>query len=118
VARAIAFVPDLLFGSNLLGALQAGGHETVLVSGASDLQAALSGADVLIVDLTAESGERIELVRPALGPGLPRTLGFFAHVEKDVRSQAEAAGFDLVVPRSRMARAAAELVSQLAESGA
>jgi hypothetical protein len=31
-----------------------------------------------------------------------------------VRAEAEQAGFELVVPRSRMARAGAELVSELA----
>jgi hypothetical protein len=116
VARVVAFVPDLLFGSNLLGQLQAGGHEVTLVSGPAQLAEALTGAEVLIVDLTAEPAERIAQARDALAPGPPRTVGFFAHVEKDVRTQAEAAGFDLVVPRSRMARAAAELVSPRAEN--
>ncbi len=114
MARAVAFVPDLLFGSNVVGALRAGGHDPVLVSSADDLVGALAGADVLIVDLTAEPQARIELAAPALGRGSPRTLAFFSHVERDVRDDAEQAGFDLVVPRSRMARAAAELVSQLA----
>ena len=38
------------------------------------------------------------------------TLGFYSHVEQDVRRAAEAAGFTRVVPRSRMAREAAALV--------
>lgn len=116
MARAVVFVPDLLFGSNVLGALQAGGHDPVLVSDPADLAGTLQGADVLIVDLTVEPEARIEFVRPALGPQPPRTLGFFSHVEHDVRSQAEQAGFDVVVPRSRMARSAAELVSELARA--
>jgi hypothetical protein len=117
VARAIAFVPDLLFGSNVVGALRAGGHDPVLVSSESQLPGALAQtADVLVVDLTADPDQRIELVRGALGPQGPRTLAFYSHVEHDVRAQAQEAGFDLVVPRSRMARAAAELVSQLAAS--
>ena len=111
MARAVAFVPDLLFGSNVVGMLQAGGHDPVLVSSAADLAGALDGADVLVVDLTADAAERIALVQ-ALG-GRPPTLAFYAHVEHDVRAQAQTAGFDLVVPRSRMARAGAELVSQL-----
>ncbi len=118
VARTVAFVPDLLFGSNLLGALQAGGHDPVLVSAADDLDGAVAGADVLIVDLTADPELRLAAAQPFLGPERPRTLAVFAHVERDVRLQAEQAGFDLVVPRSRMARAAAELVTELAESGA
>jgi hypothetical protein len=42
-----------------------------------------------------------------------RTLGFFAHVQPEVRDRALAAGFDQVVPRSRMAREGAELVGRL-----
>ncbi len=113
MARAVAYVPDLLFGSNVVGALQAGGHEPVLVSSADQLAGALVGADVLIVDLTADSHARIEIVG-ALGAKRPPTLAFFSHVEHEVRAEAERAGFDLVVPRSRMARAGAELVSELA----
>jgi CheY-like chemotaxis protein len=111
VARAVAFIPDLLFGSNVVGMLQAGGHEPVLVSNAADLAGALDGADVLIVDLTADAGERIAAVNAL--PERPPTLAFYAHVEDQVRAQARAAGFDLVVPRSRMARAGAELVGEL-----
>ena len=50
------------------------------------------------------------------GGELPGTkvLGFYSHVEQDVRRRAEEAGFDLVVPRSRMAREGAELVGRLA----
>ena len=44
--------------------------------------------------------------------GLPR-LGFYSHVEQDVRQRAEAAGFERVVPRSRMAREAAALVESM-----
>ena len=118
MARVVAFIPDLLFGSNVVGALQAGGHEVALVSRDEDLGGAVSDADVLVVDLTAEAPARIEAARSALSAaaaaaGRPRSLAFFAHVEKNVREDAEAAGFDLVVPRSRMARAGAELVDQL-----
>jgi hypothetical protein len=114
VARAVAFIPDLLFGSNVVGALQAGGHDPVLVSVAEDLAGTLAGADVLIVDLTADVDARIEVVKPALGEGPPRTLAFFSHVEAEVRAAAQRAGFDLVVPRSRMARTASALVDELA----
>jgi hypothetical protein len=42
-----------------------------------------------------------------------RTLGFFAHVQPEVRERALNAGFDLVVPRSRMAREGPVLVDGL-----
>jgi hypothetical protein len=42
------------------------------------------------------------------------TLAFYSHVEADVKTAAEEAGFDLVVPRSRIAReGAAVLVDRL-----
>jgi hypothetical protein len=113
VARVVAFVPDLLFGSNVLGALQAAGHDAVIVGGEAALRDALSGADVLVVDLTTDAQARIEASAPALGPGRPRTLAFYSHVETDVRARAQEAGFDQVVPRSRMARAGADLVTDL-----
>ena len=118
MARVVAFIPDLLFGSNVLGALRAAGHDPVLVGDPESLRSELPWADALVVDLTADAGERIELVGAiALGAGL-KTLAFYSHVESDVRAQAEQAGFDLVVPRSRMAREGPSLVARLLESGA
>ena len=100
MARVALLCPDLLFGSKLQGALRAAGHEPV---------AAGEDADVLVVDLTDEPDARIE---QSAGGTIPR-LGFYSHVEQDVRRRAEDAGFDLVVPRSRMAREAAALVEAL-----
>jgi hypothetical protein len=111
VARVLAFVPDLLFGSNVVGMLQAGGHEPVLVGDGEALAREAAGADALVLDLTAEVPERIELAREL---GL-RTLAFYSHVEADVRRDAQQAGFDMVVPRSRMAREGAVLIDHLLE---
>jgi hypothetical protein len=110
VARVVVFVPDLLFGSNVTAAVQAAGHEPVLAADVDRVGRELPGAELLIVDLTADAGERIEQVRTLADT--PR-LAFYSHVEADVRAAAEQAGFDLVVPRSRMAREGAELVSRL-----
>lgn len=109
MARVAAFIPDLLFGSRVVAALQADGHEVALTGDADGLGRELRSADVLIVDLTADPDERITLTRSASVP----TLAFYSHVEADVRDAAEAAGFDLVVPRSRMAREGAALVERL-----
>jgi hypothetical protein len=111
MARVAAFVPDLLFGSNVLGSLTAAGHEALLISDPAD--GAVAEADVLVVDLTVDAAARIERVAAVRRPGL-RTLAFYAHVETDVRALAESAGFDLVIPRSRMAREGAALVSRVA----
>jgi hypothetical protein len=118
MARVVAFIPDLLFGSNVVGALQAGGHEPVLVSDAYAVRRELPDAQVLVVDLTADARERLERLEQLDGipGGAVRTLAFYSHVEVDVRTQAERAGFDMVVPRSRMAREGASLVDRLVES--
>jgi hypothetical protein len=97
VARVALLCPDLLFGSKVMGALRAAGHEVVRPDEESD---------VLVVDLTADAESRLDAVRAA---GVP-TLGFYAHVEQDVRRLAEEAGITRVVPRSRMAREGPALV--------
>jgi hypothetical protein len=115
VARVVAFIPDLLFGSNVVGAMHAGGHEPVLVSDQDGLRRELPGADALIVDLTADAGQRLEQIG-AIPRENVRTLAFYSHVETDVRAAAEQAGIDLVVPRSRMAREGASLITRLLET--
>jgi nucleoside-diphosphate-sugar epimerase len=113
VAHIVAFVPDLLFGSNVVGALQAAGHEVQLVSALSPE----TDADLVVIDLTAEPDARIAAAEQALKPETPK-LAFYSHVEADVRAKAVEAGFDLVVPRSRMAREGAALVDQLLQPSA
>ena len=110
-------IPDLLFGSNVLGALRSAGHDPVLVPDAGSLARELSGARVLVVDLTADAAERLKWIE-AIPRDTVKTLAFYSHVEADVRTQAEQAGFDLVVPRSRMAREGPTLVARLLETGA
>ena len=113
MARVVAFIPDLLFGSNVVGALGAAGHETVLVSDAEAARRELPGAQALVVDLTAEAAARIEHVSALIGSPEVKSLAFYSHVEHDVRTQAEQAGFDLVIPRSRMAREGAAVLARL-----
>ena len=45
--------------------------------------------------------------------GATRTLGVYSHVDADTKRRADAAGFDLVVPRSRLAREGPALVERL-----
>jgi CheY-like chemotaxis protein len=111
--RVVAVFDDLLLGSNVLGWLQAGGHDPHLASADT---AAPEGAAVMIVDLSAASFDGVELVerlREAGRLGETRTLGVYSHVEAETRRRADAAGFDLVVPRSRLAREGAALVDRL-----
>jgi DNA-binding response OmpR family regulator len=114
VARVALLCPDLLFGSKVEGALRAAGHEVSMHADPESARAAAGDAELLVVDLTVPETEGPELVGSlrAAGENVP-TLGFYSHVEQDVRERAEQAGFDRVVPRSRMAREGAALVGAL-----
>jgi CheY-like chemotaxis protein len=114
--RVLALIPDLLFGSRVQATLLAAGYEVELVSEPGSLEGRLEDVSVLVVDLTDEQLEGPTLVERLAENGslqATRTLGFYAHVDAHVRERAEQAGFDRVVPRSRMAREGAELVTQL-----
>jgi hypothetical protein len=104
VARVVAIAPDLFFASKIDATLKEAGHEVSIVAAGS----APDQADVVIVDLDHATPD----VAPA---GVPR-LGFYSHTDVDTRRRAEEAGFDLVVPRSRMAREMPELVASLVRS--
>lgn len=118
MARVVALIPDLLFGSQVQGALTAAGHEVELVGDADRTRERLAGTPaVLVVDLVDEDLHGATLVESLAVEGLlerTRTLGFYSHVDVRAREHAEQAGFDLVIPRSRMAREGAELVRRLA----
>ena len=116
MARVAALIPDLLFGSKVQAALQAAGHEVDLVSGDVQVWDEVGGIDLLVVDLTSSDVDGVELFETLASGGelhAVRSLGFFAHVQPEVRARALAAGFDQVVPRSRMAREGAQLVDAL-----
>jgi CheY-like chemotaxis protein len=117
VARVAALIPDLLFGSKVKGLLEQAGHEVDLV--ASGLQAwdDVSGVDVLVVDLAGPDVDAVALLETlAAGGDIEgvRTLATYSHVDAETRRRAIDAGFDLVVPRSRMMREGADLLGRLA----
>jgi DNA-binding NarL/FixJ family response regulator len=122
MARVLALVPDLLFGSRLQGSLQGAGHELELIGEPARVAGRLKDeprVTVLIVDLTSDDLDGAGLVRSLSAAGTlagVRTLGFYSHVDTETRAGAEAAGFDMVVPRSRMAREAADLLTRLAQA--
>ncbi len=98
MARVALHSPDLLFSSKVEGALRAAGHDVVRDG----------EGEVAVVDLTL--GEV-----PAPPGGVP-TVGYYLHTDQDTRQRAEAAGYRLVVPRSRMNREAVQLVERLLEA--
>ena len=127
MARVLALTRDLLFGSQVQGALALAGNEVELVGDESRLRELLAAdraepdraaADVLVVDLTDGELDGAGIVQSLAAEealGELRSLGFYSHVDASMRERAERAGFDLVVPRSRMAREGPALVAGLLE---
>ena len=104
MARVVAVAPDLLLGSKIEATLGAAGHEVTLSPALAG--APLDDADLLVADLDAESPEAL------VGLGVP-VLGYYSHVNAETKRAADAAGVDLAVPRSRMARELPQLVERL-----
>jgi hypothetical protein len=109
VARVIAISSDLLLGSKVEGMLRAAGHEVTMAPGLTD--ASREGADLIVADLDAEDATAL------VGHGIP-VLGYYSHVDVETKQAAEAAGVDLVVPRSRMVRELVSLAAGLLDSDA
>jgi DNA-binding NarL/FixJ family response regulator len=121
MARVVALTADLLFGSRIEGDLTVAGNDVELIPDETRLRARLTeagkpAADVLVVDLVDEDLQGAALVESLTAEGMlgqMRTLGFYSHVDTQARERAEQAGFDLVIPRSRMAREGAGLLKRL-----
>jgi DNA-binding response OmpR family regulator len=110
VARVLALAPDLFFASKIKETLTAAEHEVRLASSVDSALAGAGAADLLIVDLDVDGLDPATLVTGVAGKPL---LGFYSHVDTEARDRASGAGFDLVVPRSRMAREMPALVEGL-----
>ncbi len=104
MARVLAVASDLLLGSKVEATLTAAGHEVTLVP--SLAEATLGEAELVVADLDVESPEALA------GLGVP-VLGYYSHVNVETKRLADAAGIDLAVPRSRMARELPQLVEGL-----
>ncbi len=126
MARVLALTRDLLFGSQVQGALTVAGYDVELLADDALLKGRLgdstdgdgenASADVLVVDLTDPDLDGASIVEALLATGQlgsMRTLGFYSHVDSATRERAQRAGFDVIVARSRMAREGVELVAGL-----
>lgn len=107
MARVVSVVEDLMLASRVDGALTAAGHNVIL---ARSVEAVPAGeAELIVADLDVADPEALA------GLGVP-VLGYYSHVDTETRAAAEAAGLDLVVPRSRMSRELPELAERLLSS--
>ena len=106
MAQIVSIAEDLMLASRVDVMLTGAGHHVILAR--SLQEASLDGADLIVADLEVEKPEALA------GLGVP-VLGYYSHVDADTKKAADAAGLDLAVPRSRMARELPDLVSRLLE---
>jgi hypothetical protein len=107
VARVLSISADLMLGSKVQETLGAAGHE--VVSAPALEETTWDGIDLIVADLDVENPEAL------VGLGMP-VLGYYSHVDVETKEAAEAAGVDLVVPRSRMARELPDLAKRLLDA--
>jgi hypothetical protein len=102
MARIEALVQDLMLASRVRTSLEAAGHE---VEQDSDVPDELDGIDLVVADLDAVGPEQLSELRVPV-------IGFYSHVDVEMKKRAEEAGLTIAVPRSRMARELPELVDR------
>ena len=103
MARVIALSADLLLGSKVEAMLKAAGHEVTLAPAPPEAPVT---AELIVADLdSADPRALVDL-------GIP-VLGYYSHVNTETKKAADAAGIDLAIPRSRMARELPALAEKL-----
>lgn len=119
----IAYVADLLFQSRIEGVARALAQDVRVCRDARSASATLSEAvaadraAAVIVDMSADQGEPLELLRTARGlsPEI-RCIAFVSHVRDDLMAAARDAGADEVLSRSAFAAQLPDLLRQLADA--
>ena len=111
MARVVAHLPDLLFGSKVHAMLAGAGRDVTVAATVRDAVARLDGAELFVADLCEDAAARIAAATGHLDD--VKALAFYLHTDVQTRTRALGAGFDVVVPRSRMAREGAALVDGL-----
>lgn len=118
MAKVLAVAPDLFFASKIEATLLHAGHELEIVDDLKQMKAKVRDTDIIIVDLACgnfTAGQVADELERA-GSATKPILAFYSHIDADNRFAAERAGFDMVVPRSRMAREMAQLVDNLVDT--
>jgi len=108
MAEVLAVVDDLFFAAKILETAQRLGVPLTLIRSPEELltQARAHTPRLVIFDLNAEGCRPIEGIRrlradPAFHP--VATLGFFSHVQQDLKTTAAEAGCGRILPRSAFA---------------
>jgi CheY-like chemotaxis protein len=113
----LALVDDLFFLAKIQETARIVGIEvqTVQVADLAERLAANAGCG-LVVDLNHRSGnipELIRLLKSNLTTAAVPVVGFLSHVQAELAASARAAGCDMVLPRSVLAKQLPDLLAKL-----
>lgn len=117
VARVLALVDDLFFGAKLLETAQRLQVPLGLVRSPDEaIASARAGRPGLIIlDLNAQGCQPLETLRRLKAEAdiadIP-TLGFFSHVQQELKSAAAEAGCDRILPRSAFSATLPDILRQ------
>ena len=118
--RVVAVVPDLFFAARIAATAERLGVVLELPSPAEALEAIRRAPpDLVILDLHAQ-GDPLGLARALRADHATRTihlLGFYAHVDRELREAALGAGLDQVLPRSAFTVRLAALLAGEGDAG-
>ena len=112
----IAVVDDLFFASKIRGTAEELG---ITARFARRIDATVEAArrdrpSLIICDLHSQKVDPMELARQLKADEQLRSiplLGFFSHVQTELQQQAEAVGFDQVMPRSAFSKYLGDILS-------
>jgi CheY-like chemotaxis protein len=103
--RVLAAVDDMIFGAKIRGTAESLGveYESARTVEATVEKARANQPDMIIVDLHGERCDPFALAERLKADAALRSLpliGFFSHVQTELRERALASGFDRVLTRS------------------
>ena len=107
--RVVAFIDDMFFASKIKEAAKSAGVKVDFIKKVDgfieDLK--IDPPTLIIFDLNSKKLKPLELIKDLHSIqelNKISTLGYFSHVQKDLKREAIEAGFDIVIPRSRFVR--------------
>ena len=114
--KIVIAVDDMFFAAKILNAAQNVGRDVERVSSLEALEESLAKQTpaLLILDLNSSRLQPISTIKTLKGKQALASvpiLGFLSHVQIELKRQAEAAGCDLVLPRSAFSQRLAEILA-------
>jgi CheY-like chemotaxis protein len=112
MGKVVALMDDLFFQMKVAETAKQLGVELKVATNGDALMTLLeSPPKLVIVDLNSRSGPIQAIERVRAGNNGVRVVGFLSHVQTELAAQAQAAGCDDVMPRSKFTQNLAAILS-------